>query len=83
MRETSERVLKVGVADAIRLLEGTRWKYYEDLEDEKVIRIEFKKNDEPHVIELRGRTNAEREAIKIRLDDAGFIESQIRTRRQI
>ena len=70
-----DRVLKVDLDTAIRLLEGTKWKFYEILGDDK-IRVEVPKNDETLVVELDNNKENLR-ALKAE----GFIEQEIRAAR--
>ena len=53
--------------EAIELLQGMRWKFYEMTPD--TIRIEFRRADELNVIELPNRTGMEK-----KLKTEGFIK---------
>jgi len=67
-----DRVLKVDLDTAVRLLEGTKWKFYEVVDENKV-RVEVPKDWETLVIEL----NNDKET-KTALNKEGFIEQEIR-----
>lgn len=62
-----ERTLKVDLDEAIELLQGMRWKFYEVTPDG--IRIEFKRADELNVIELPNESGTEK-----KLKSEGFIK---------
>ena len=70
-----DRVLKVDLDTAVRLLEGTKWKFYEILGEDK-IRVEVPKNDETLVVELANN----KENLRA-LKGEGFIEQEIRAAR--
>jgi len=70
-----DRVLKVDLDTAVRLLEGTKWKFYEIISDD-TIRVEVPKNDETLVVELKNT----KETIRA-LNSEGFIEQEIRAAR--
>jgi len=67
-----DRVLKVDLDTAIRLLEGTKWKFYEIVNDEE-LRIEVPKDSENLVVELTNN----KETLQA-LKSEGFIQQEIR-----
>jgi len=67
-----DRVLKVDLDTAVRLLEGTKWKFYE-IVDEDTIRIEVPKDRENLVIEA---PNNDKTQARLRAED--FIQQEIR-----
>ena len=67
-----DRVLMVDLDTATRLLEGTKWKFYE-LVDDDTIRIEVPKDKETLVIEI-----PHNEKNELQLRKEGFIRQEIR-----
>jgi len=67
-----DRVLMVDLDTAVRLLEGTKWKFYE-LVDEDRIRVEVPKDKETLVVELPFNEKTE-----LQLRNEGFIRQEIR-----
>jgi len=67
-----DRVLMVDLDTAVRLLEGTKWKFYE-LVDEDRIRVEVPKDKETLVVDLPNNEKTE-----LQLRNEGFIRQEIR-----
>jgi len=67
-----DRVLMVDLDTAVRLLEGTKWKFYEIIDDDRV-RIEVPKDSENLVVELQNT-----DKIIQRLQAEDFIKQEIR-----
>lgn len=67
-----DRVLKVDLDTAVRLLEGTKWKFYEIVDDDRV-RIEVPKEKENLVVEIQ---NNDKTIQRLRAED--FIQQEIR-----
>jgi len=67
-----DRVLKVDLDTAVRLLEGTKWKFYEIIDDERV-RIEVPKDSENLVVEIQ---NTDKNLQRLKVED--FIQQEIR-----
>lgn len=67
-----DRVLMIDLDTAVRLLEGTKWKFYE-LVDPETIRLEVPKDKETLVIELPFNEKTE-----LQLRSEGFIRQEIR-----
>ena len=63
-----ERKLKINLTDAIELLQGTIWKFFEVL-DQEWIRIEFKRDGELNVIEIPNQSG-----VVNKLKKEGFIQ---------
>jgi len=77
-----ERVLALCLKDAVMLFGGHKWKFYEDEEEEKRIKIEIpRSSQESYVIELPyGNNDALRKDMIQGLNEGGFIQQTIRMR---
>jgi len=67
-----DRVLKVDLDTAVRLLEGTKWKFFEVVNDDE-LRVEVPRDSETLVVELTNN----KETLQA-LKAEGFIQQEIR-----
>jgi len=74
-----ERVLDVGIDEAIGLFEIRRWKFWELYAEEGIVRVEVPRGfSEVYVVEFRFSDDAEYKDIVDKLSSNGFIKQTIR-----
>lgn len=78
----TERVLFMSLKDAVEAFEHIKWKFFEDDEDESIVKIEVPRGySESYVVELPyGENHALRKDFIQSLITNGFFQQTIRTR---
>lgn len=76
-----ERVLEVGIDEAIALFEIHKWKFYEVDGEEGILKIEVPRGySEVYIIELPFSNENQYKELVNKLVDNGFIKQKIRTK---
>jgi len=76
-----ERVLEVGIDEAIALFEIHKWKFYELDCEEGIIKIEVPRGySEVYIIEFNFSSEAQDNELINKLAENGFIKQTIRTK---
>jgi len=77
-----ERVLALCLKDAVEAFDINKWKFFEDLEDEKMVKIEVPRGyTETYVVELPyGDNQGLRKDFIQALQENGFYQQKIRSR---
>ena len=76
-----ERVLEVGIDEAIALFEIHRWKFYEIDSEEGILKIEVPRGyTEAYIIEFQFSNESQCRELVNQLAENGFIKQTIRTK---
>ena len=76
-----ERVLEVGIDEAIGLFEIHKWKFMEIHKEENIVKIEVPRGySEVYVVELPFSNDVQLEELVDKLSKNGFIRQTIRTK---